>query len=127
MVDYPHASAACLCYLDEREKGKGGGRRSGGGGGEGQTEGERAKTPDVKMLRRRLFQPPPACRSVHAVLLSVRNRQTGGGLEKKKKRGSGVRGWKSCSSGPVARTSPLCRRHFKALSGVNCCGPLHSE
>lgn len=37
------------------------------------------------MLRRRLFQPPPACRSVHAVLLSVRNRQTGGGLEKKKK------------------------------------------
>lgn len=62
MADYPHASAACLCYLDERE-----------GGAEGESE-------DAERLMFSLLSLP--CWSVHPVLLAIGNWQ-----EKERERG----------------------------------------
>lgn len=80
MVDYPHASAACLCYLDEREKGKGGGRRSGGGGGgEGQTEGEKQRRRTLKCSAVDFFslRPPAGASTLSCCPFGI-GRQAGG-------------------------------------------------
>lgn len=84
MVDYPHASAACLCYLDEKEKGKGGGRS----GSEGQTEGEKQRCRTLKCSAVDFFSlRPPAGASTLSCCPCGIGRQAGGWKKKREGRG----------------------------------------
>lgn len=98
MADYPHASAACLCYLDGRE-----------GDERGRKQG--CWTFNVFSLSSRC----PARLSTQSCWPFE--------FGKRKKEIEG-RGWAAQAVQSRSWTSPW---HFKALSGVNCCGLLHSQ